>query len=157
VFNNPLGRPVRLRRSPNVGRQLRARPGHPQLAVEGNTVSATLSQGRALARVTGPTVSPPVGLSAPATTPCTFTVRLVARSGTVPVSSAAFTVVDEQGRVHHPSVTAAGGSRLPQRLVSGRALKLTVKAVLPIGAGRLEWAPAAAKPLVAWDFDVELD
>jgi hypothetical protein len=32
-----------------------------------------------------------------------------------------------------------------------------VRSVLPIGGGRLSWAPDGFKPLVSWDFDVELD
>jgi hypothetical protein len=29
--------------------------------------------------------------------------------------------------------------------------------VLPTGDGGLEWAPEGARPIVAWDFDVEID
>jgi predicted lipoprotein with Yx(FWY)xxD motif len=33
---------------------------------------------------------------------------------------------------------------------------LTVYAVLPTGNGRLQWSPAG-KPIVSWDFEVEID
>jgi hypothetical protein len=33
---------------------------------------------------------------------------------------------------------------------------LILSAVLPVGGGRLTWAPESAQPAVAWDFDVEI-
>jgi hypothetical protein len=29
--------------------------------------------------------------------------------------------------------------------------------VLPVGGGRLEWAPDSSRAAVAWDFDLEAD
>jgi hypothetical protein len=157
VFTNALGRPIHLRRTTNLGAVARASSGHPRLAVQGDTVSVALSHGRALAQATGPAVSRHSPLAVAATTPCTFKVTLTARSGTVPLSAAAFTIVDEQGHVHHPLLATAGGVTLPRRLAPGRSVTLIVKAALPVGGGRIAWAPTGARPLVAWDFDVELD
>jgi hypothetical protein len=46
---------------------------------------------------------------------------------------------------------------VPAQLAQGRIVTLTVSAVLPTGGGRLRWAPEGSGPLVAWDFDVEID
>jgi hypothetical protein len=32
-----------------------------------------------------------------------------------------------------------------------------VSDALPTGNGRLRWAPVGVKPVVSWDFDVEID
>jgi hypothetical protein len=34
---------------------------------------------------------------------------------------------------------------------------LSMKAVLPVGTGRLVWAPSGGEPVVSWDFDVEIN
>ena len=75
----------------------------------------------------------------------------------VPLSTTAFTIIDESGHLHHPRVTAANGAPPPARLTPGQTVSLTVKDVLPTGNGRLRWTPAGARPIVAWDFDVEID
>jgi hypothetical protein len=36
-------------------------------------------------------------------------------------------------------------------------VSLNVRDVLPTGGGRLRWAPDDPRPLVSWDFDVEID
>ena len=74
----------------------------------------------------------------------------------VPLSQAAFTILDEQGNLHRPSVTVAGGA-LPADILPGQKVTLIVKDVLPTGAGDLRWSPEGAKPIVSWDFDVEID
>ena len=38
----------------------------------------------------------------PATTPCTFTITFADASGAVPLSQAAFTILDELGDLHRP-------------------------------------------------------
>ena len=68
-----------------------------------------------------------------------------------------FTITDEQGQTHHPLVTVQGGAPLPARVAPGRLITLTVSAALPTGDGALHWAPAGTRPLVSWDFAVELD
>ena len=42
-------------------------------------------------------------------------------------------------------------------ILPGQKVTLIVKDVLPTGAGTLRWSPEAAKPIVSWDFDVEID
>jgi len=140
-----------------VGRTVEASAAHPWLAIEGDTVSVHLAQGRVMATTVGPAVTEEGAFPVPATTPCAFTVTLTAASGAVPVSPRAFTILDELGHLHHPRVTAAGGGSPPARVARGRTVTLTVTAVLPTGNGRLRWAPAGATPIVSWDFDVEID
>jgi hypothetical protein len=170
VFNHPAGRPTGRRsaryggiprwlakHTVGLGGTLQASSLHPALAIPGDTVAVELVSGRALATVTGPAV-PGQGVRhpPPATTPCTFVVKLTARSGVVPVDAAAFTIRDRQHRLHHPRVTTADGGSPPRELAPGQTESLTVRAVLPIGSGRLEWAPAEGRAPVAWDFAVEI-
>ena len=157
VFNNPLGRARRPGGSANVDRIVQASAVHPQLAIQGDTVSLVLKHGRALATAIGPAVQQRSSFAAPAVTRCTFTVTLEARSGTVPLSPGAFKIVDEQGRAHHPWVSTAGGARLPRRIAPGRTVTLTLKTVLPVGGGKIAWVPNGSMPIVAWDFDAEVD
>jgi hypothetical protein len=42
-------------------------------------------------------------------------------------------------------------------VAAGHPVLLAVSAVLPVGNGRLSWTPAGRRPLVSWDFDVEID
>jgi hypothetical protein len=93
----------------------------------------------------------------PATTACRFTLTLRGEAGSVGLSASAFTIVDELGGVHRPGVTTARGGPLPRLLAPGRTLALTVSGVLPTGNGRLRWAPLGGRPIVSWDFDVEID
>ncbi len=156
VFNNASGRvqaPNRARLQP----VLQASPTHPQLAVQGDTVSVRLGRARALATVAGPAVPRHSPLAAPVATVCTFTVTIADRSGSVPLRERAFEIVDELGHVHHPTVSPAAGGALPRRLTAGRSVRLTIRAVLPVGGGRLAWSPSGSSPTVSWDFDVELD
>jgi hypothetical protein len=75
-------------------------------------------------------------------------------AGTVPLNPATFTILDEQGVLHHPQVAAASGS-LPADIGS-QPLTVTITATLPTGNGQLRWAPEGS-PIVSWDFDVEID
>jgi hypothetical protein len=50
-----------------------------------------------------------------------------------------------------------GGGALPPRVAPGRSISLTISDVLPTGSGTLQWAANSAKPIVSWDFDVEID
>jgi hypothetical protein len=54
-------------------------------------------------------------------------------------------------------VMESGGRSLPARVPKGQTITVTVKGVLPTGNGRLRWAPDGGKPIVSWDFDVEID
>lgn len=140
-----------------VGRIVNASAAHPWLAIQGDTVSVDLARGRVLAVASGPTVAGEGHFPLPKTTPCTFTVTFKAASGVVPLNPRAFATTDEEGRLHELRVTAIGGGAVPQRVSPGRTVTLTMSAVLPTGEGRLLWAPAAGRPIVEWDFDVEID
>ena len=142
-------------RTPDIGRIVQASPGDPRLAIEGDTVAVVLGSGRGSATAVGPAVAER-GLS-PAETSvrCTFTVTLAARSGSLPVSPAAFSIVDELGQVHRPSVATTNGARLPAQVAAGHSVTLSLTTVLPVGGGRISWTPQGSRPIVAWDFDVE--
>ena len=170
VFTNPHGRTANRRSawdagipdwlrssSASTGKTLHASSAHPVLAVQGDDVSVALTRGRVLARAVGPTVPHAGRIPVPSTSSCTFTVTLSAATAAVSLNPGAFTIVDEFGRVHHPRVTATAGGAPPRLLSPGETLSLTVHDVLPTGNGRLQWAPAGGRPLVAWDFDVEVD
>ena len=140
-----------------MGRIVHATAAHPALAIEGDSISVSLARGRVLATAVGPSVPDEGRFPVPATSPCTFVVTFAAASGAVPLSASAFTIVDEFGRVHHPRVTAMGGGPAPRQVPPGRSVSLSVYDVLPTGNGSLGWAPAGARPIVDWDFDVEID
>jgi hypothetical protein len=93
----------------------------------------------------------------PATSPCTFTITFARPSGLVPISPAAFTTVDELGHLHHLRVTTQDGQPPSADIAPGRTVTLTLRGTLPTGSGQLRWAPEGAKPIVSWDFDVEID
>jgi hypothetical protein len=140
-----------------VGRRVTATTAQPRLAVQGDTVSVRLPHGRVLATLVGPVVPEEGEFPVPETSRCTFTVTLTSAAGVVPLRGRAFTIVDELGHVHDPVVTARGGGPVPARVLPGRAVTLTITDVLPTGDGGVRWSPVGAKPIVAWDFDVEID
>ena len=182
VFNRPLGPPNKRRgsagtalpRTTAVGRQsavgrssaargdgadrvMHASSAHPALAIQGDTVIVTLPHGRARATAVGPVVPAINPMAAPTTARGAFTVTITATSGTVPLGAGAFGIVDELGQIHHPSVRVVDRRALPATVRPGHKVTLTMSAVLPVGGGRLEWAPSSPKPAVAWDFDLETD
>ncbi len=140
-----------------VDRIVAASAAHPALAIQGDTVSVHLARGQTMATAVGPAVPEEGRFPVPATSPCSFTVSLAAGRGTVPIRPQAFTILDELGRIHHPRVTSRNGAPVPAHLEPGRIITLTVRAVLPTGGGRLRWAPDGTRPIVSWDFDVEID
>jgi hypothetical protein len=140
-----------------VGRILHASAGHPVLAIQGDAVAVRLRSGRATVTTVGPVVPEEGRFPVPATSPCRFEVSFAAGRGAVPLRSAAFTILDELGHLHRPRITLRGGGPVPAQLAPGQIVTLTVSAVLPTGGGRLRWAPEGSRPLVAWDFDVEID
>jgi len=140
-----------------VGRIVSASPAHPWLAIEGDSVSVRFARGRVLATAVGPQVPEEGRFPVPATSPCTFVVTFARTSGTVPLRSSSFTILDEDGRLHRPRVTVLGGGALPARLPAGKTISVKVSSVLPTGSGDLRWAPGGRKPVVSWDFDVEID
>jgi hypothetical protein len=140
-----------------VGRVVTASAAHPWLAIQGDTVDVDLAGGRVAATAVGPVVPEEGRFPVPKTSPCSFTVTFTAASGVVPLSARSFTFLDELGHLHQPKVTAIGGGALPARVLPGQTISLVVSGVLPTGGGRLRWAPAGTKPVVSWDFDVEID
>lgn len=140
-----------------VGRVLVATAAHPSFAIEGDSVSVQLPRGRTLATAVGPSVPEEGHFPIPEATLCVFTLTLTRISGYVPLRRAAFTTVDERGRLHHLRVSMRGGRSVPAIARPGRRVVLVLKGVLPTGNGRLQWAPEGSKPIVSWDFDVEID
>ena len=140
-----------------VGRLARASSAHPWLAIEGDTVSVRLARGRVLATTVGPVVPEEGRFPVPATSPCRFTITFTAATGSVPLRAGAFTILDELSHLHDPRVTLAGGGPIPRAVAPGHTVTLSVSDILPTGNGQLRWAPEGSKPIVSWDFDVEID
>jgi hypothetical protein len=136
---------------------VQASAARPALAIEGDTVSVRLAHGHVMATAVGPAVPEEGKFPVPATTSCTFIITFASAAGAVPIRPAAFTIVDELGHLHHPRVAAQGGDLVPAQVARGRPVTITVRAVLPTGSGQLRWAAGTAKPIVSWDFDVEID
>lgn len=134
-----------------VGRVVTATPAKPWLAIQGDTVRVELGAGRALVTAVGPRVTP-VAAAHPRTVRCTFVVTFASAAGTVPLRAPAFSVRDELGAVHPLAIAT-----LPRSAPVGRPLNVTMRVALPIGQGRLMWAPGGGRPVVAWDFDVEVN
>jgi hypothetical protein len=145
------------RSSAPVGRTVVATVDHPQLGVEGDTVLVELARSSGLVTAVGPQVPESGEFPVPAVTPCSFTVTLVGRAGQLPVGADGFSLVDEEGRVHVPTVAASPERAVPSAVGPGGTLTLTLDAVLPTGSGELRWSPQGGAPVVSWDFDVEID
>ncbi len=140
-----------------VGRVVAATPAHPSLAIQGDTVKVDLGHVQVLATASGPATPEQGRFPVPRTSPCTFTITFAAASGVVPLKRADFATIDELGAIHALRVTAGGGGPVPANVVPGQTVTLTMSAVLPTGEGRLMWTPLAGRPIVQWDFDVEID
>jgi hypothetical protein len=130
---------------------------HPVLAIQGSEVSVALPHGRVLAAAVGPQVPEEGHFPVPSTSPTTFVVTFSAASGTVPISPSAFGLIDDLGHVRHPRVTTMDGGPAPRSVGAGRVVSLKLHDVIPTGDGGLTWAPDGGRPLVAWDFVVEID
>ena len=141
-----------------VNRVVTATAAHPALAIQGDTVSVDLAHGRrVLATAVGPETPEQGRFPVPATSPCTFVVTFAHASGAIGIGATAFAFIDERGHVRHPRVTAMGGGAPPRLLSPGRPVSLRVYDVLPTGDGGLTWTPEGGRPIVGWDFDVEID
>jgi hypothetical protein len=140
-----------------VGRVVGASRAHPALAIQGDAVSVHLGGGRVLATAVGPSVPEEGRFPVPATSPCTFIVTFSAASSAIPLSPSAFTLIDDFGHVRHPRVRAIDGGAPPRQVLPGQTVSLRVHDVLPTGDGGLAWAPEGGRPIVSWDFDVEID
>jgi hypothetical protein len=142
---------------PPADRVVTATASRSRLAIEGDTVAVRLPGGRAKVTAVGPAVPEEGQSPVPATSPCQFTVTLAAVHGSIPLSARDFRFLGEHGQRNGARVTLRGGGRLPRRIVAGRPVTLTLSAVLPTGNGQLQWAPLGSRPVVSWDFDVEID
>jgi hypothetical protein len=140
-----------------VSRVVHASRAHPALAIEGDAVSVDLGRGRVLATAVGPSVPKTGQFPVRATSPCTFIVTFAAASGVIPLRATAFTLIDQLGHVRHPRVTGMGGGAPPTHVSPGRGVSLSLYDVLPTGNGSLTWAPGGGRPIVTWDFAVEID
>jgi hypothetical protein len=169
VFTNPSGPPHHvsghaslpswLPRAtvPAADRLVTATPSRSRLAIEGDTVAVRLPGGRALVTAVGPAVPEEGQQPIPATSPAQFTFTIAAVHGSIPLSSRDFAFLGEHGDRNGAKVTLRNGGRLPRRIVAGRPVTLTLRAVLPTGNGQLRWTPMGRRPVVSWDFDVEID
>jgi hypothetical protein len=141
-----------------VGRTVTATRARPWLAVQGDTVRLELQHAHVLAMVVGPAVPEEGRFPVPKVTRCTFTVTLTQASAPIRIGPGQFRAIDEQGQLHTLRVTGAGGGRMPAEVRPGSAVKFKLTAVLPVGQGDVAWAPlAGVRPLIRWDFDVEID
>jgi hypothetical protein len=141
----------------NPNEVLQASLRKPVLAIQGNTVSVNLAGGRVLAKMVGPTVPEDGRFPVPPTSPATFVLTLSNAAGVVPLSAAAFALVDERGTVRYPAITVAGGGPLPARVAPGKTVTLRMHEVIPTGDGGLLWKPEGRHAIVSWDFNVEID
>ncbi len=89
--------------------------------------------------------------------PGTFIVTLADVRGTVPLSTAAFSVLTDAGTIVHPKVAVRGGGALPATLHSGQRINLDVTANVTEGSGSIRWAPLGKRVLVGWIYQLELD
>ncbi len=141
-----------------VSRVVTASAEHPWLAIQGDTVRVELPKAQVLATASGPSTPEQGHFPVPTTSPCTFTVTLTAASAPIAITPQQFATIDEQGRLHTLKVTNLNGGPVPSDIAPGRTVDLKMYAVLPTGQGRIMWAPVAGrKPVVQWDFDVEID
>jgi hypothetical protein len=93
----------------------------------------------------------------PRTSFCRFTITFADASGVIALNRAQFATIDEVGRLHTLRITRMGGGSVPAEVRPGQTVSLLAGAVLPTGEGRFMWAPVAGRPVVQWDFDVEID
>lgn len=140
-----------------VDRLVTASAAHPWLAIQGDTVLVRLFGGHVLATAVGPNVPEEGAFPVPKTSPCSFTLTFTAASKALPLRAAAFSALDEYGRVHVLTVTTAAGKPLPASIPQGTTITLRLSATLPTGEGQLRWTPQGSEPIVSWDFDVEID
>ena len=141
-----------------VGRLVTATPQDPWLAIQGDTVRVKLPRAQVLATVFGPSLPQQRQLPIPKTSPCKFTLTLTGASAPIAVVPRQFDVIDEQGRLHTLKVTNHDNGQPPSEVTPGENVGLKMYAVLPVGQGRIMWSPLPGKkPIVQWDFDVEIN
>jgi hypothetical protein len=128
----------------------------PALANEGDAVRVKTPGFSVLATVTGPQV-PGEGLPFQASADtCTWVVTLSGATGSVPISAADFTAIDDQNNVYKPAFVP-GQPKPPTVLKPGQEVSFELRAVEATGEGLMRWAPDAHDIVAKWDFVVEND
>ena len=128
----------------------------PALTNQGDGVRVKTPQWTVLVTVTGPQV-PGEGLpyQAPTTT-CTWVVTMSGATGAVPVATADFTTIDDEGNVYRPAFVP-GQPKPPRVLRPGQTISFELRAVEATGEGLMRWAPDGRNIVAKWDFVVEND
>jgi hypothetical protein len=128
----------------------------PALANEGDAVRVKTSGFSVLVTVTGPQV-PGEGLPFQASADtCTWVVTLSGATGSVPISPADFTAIDDQNNVYKPAFVP-GRPKPPTVLKPGQKVSFELRAVEATGEGLIRWAPDGHDIVAKWDFVVEND
>jgi hypothetical protein len=131
-------------------------PQRPALANEGDAVRVKASGFSVLVTVTGPQV-PGEGLPFQANADtCTWVVTLSGATGSVPISAADFTAIDDQNNVYKPAFVP-GRPKPPTVLKPGQNISFELRAVEATGEGLMRWAPDGHDIVAKWDFVVEND
>jgi hypothetical protein len=136
-----------------TNRVVHASAAHPQLAIEGNTVVASVAGGSTTVTMVGPTVPPFVAPPPPATT-ATFTVTLTKSSTPVVVRAKDFALIDGNGNRFYPSAFVGGATSIVVPAHVSRSVRL--REYMAVGSGSIRWAPGG-RPLVTWEYTVEND
>ena len=141
---------------PNVDAVLTGTMARPALTVEGLPVEAKTKAFDVRITVSGPVV-PGEGLPyQPASTTCTWTVKMSDASADVPVSLADFHAVDHLGSVLRPGLVP-GERPLPSVLRRGQTLTFKLRSYELVGEGMMQWAPDHEHVIGYWDYTVETD
>lgn len=119
-------------------------------------MSVVLAAGRVTATAVGPAGTTQGRYPVPATTPCTFVLTFRDATGSVPIHPGDFTIIDEQGSLHHPRLRL-DAAPVPTEVSAGAPVTLLLDDVLPSGSGQLRWAADGRAPIASWDFSVEID
>ena len=87
---------------------------------------------------------------------CTWVVTLSEATGTVPVSAADFTAIDDQNNVYKPAFVP-GRPKPAATVKPGQKVSFELRAVEATGEGLMRWAPDGHTIVAKWDFVVEND
>lgn len=128
----------------------------PALTNEGDVVKVKTAHWSVMVTVSGPQV-PGEGLPFQANADtCTWVVTLSDATGTVPISAAAFTAIDDQNKVYKPGFVP-GQPKPAEALKPGQKVSFELRAVEATGEGLMRWAPDGHNIVAKWDFVVEND
>jgi len=128
----------------------------PALAIEGETLRASLPGATSLVTTVGPAVPHQGTFPVPKSSPCTFYVTFARTRGSIPLSPSDFVIKDEYGALHRPLVSTTDGAPLPKAVSGTLPVTLRLYTVLPAGSGAVLWS-VAGRPAASWDFAVEID